>query len=134
MFLMSKKLLTLSLAFLLSNLLAGLALAKTPQEGLTPEQARAKVARAGTGEKAKVTVWTKDGKKTKGYVSQAGEDNFVLRDRKTDTPTTIAYSDVTKLDINRGHSGLRNTLIGVGVGVAAVFATLAIIFVSIGGD
>jgi hypothetical protein len=87
-----------------------------------------KIARAGTGEKAKVTAWTKDGRKTKGYVAQAGDGDFVLRDRKTDAPTTIVYSDVTKVDINRGHSTLRNTLIGVGVGVGAVILTLGILF------
>ena len=119
-----KKMITLLLALLLTNLLYVSAAAQS----MTPDQAKAKVGRAGTGEKAKVTVWTKDGKKAKGYVSQAGDNDFVLRDSKTDAPATIAYSDVTKLDINRGHSTLRNTLIGVGAGVGGV---LLVIFITI---
>ena len=117
-----KKMITLLLALLLTNLLYVSAAA----QNMTPEQAKAKVGRAGTGEKAKVTVWTKDGKKTKGYVSQAGDNDFVLRDRNTDAPTTIAYGDVTKLDINRGHSVLRNTLLGVGIGVGAVLIVIGV--------
>ena len=123
-----KKTITLLLALLLTNLLYVNAAARAPKQDLTPEQTKAKIARVGTGERAKVTVWTKDGKKTKGYVSQTNENDFVLRDRKTDAPATIAYSDVTKIDLNSGHSTLRNTLIGVGVGVGAV---LVVIFVTI---
>ena len=123
-----KKTITLMLALLVTNLLYVSAAARAPKQDVTPEQTKAKIARAGTGERAKVTVWTKDGKKTKGYVSQTNENDFVLRDRKTDAPTTIAYSDVTKIDLNRGHSTLRNTLIGVGVGVGGL---LLVIFITI---
>ena len=121
-----KKTITLLLALLLTNLLYVSAAAAAPKQDLTPEQTKAKIARAGTGEKAQVTVWTKDGKKTKGYVSQTNENDFVLRDRKTDAPATIAYGDVTKIDINRGHSVLRNTLLGVGIGVGAVLLVIGI--------
>ncbi len=41
----------------------------------------------------------KDGSKTKGYVYRAGEDDFIIRDRKTDAPTTIRYADVAKVKI-----------------------------------
>jgi hypothetical protein len=123
---MMKNTLTLLLALLLTNLLYVSAAVRAPKQDMTPEQAKGKIARAGTGEKAKVTVWTKDGKKTKGYIAQAGESDFVLRDRNTDAPTTIAYSDVTKVDLNRGHSTLRNTLIGVGIGVGALLLVIGI--------
>ena len=52
---------------------------------------KAKVAKLGTGEKAKATVILKDEKKIKGYIGQAGSDDFVLRDRKTDTPTKPVF-------------------------------------------
>ncbi len=121
-----KKTITLMLALLVTNLLYVSAAARAPKQDVTPEQTKAKVARAGTGEKARVTVWTKDGKKMKGYVSQTNENDFILRDGKTDAPTTIAYNDVTKVDVNRGHSTLRNTLLGVGIGVGAVFLVIGI--------
>jgi hypothetical protein len=95
-------------------------------EGTMVEKVRIKVAKLGVGEKAKATVILRDGKKAKGYIAQAGNDDFVLRDRKTDSPTTIRYSDVAKVDSNRGHSTARNIAIGVGIGVGAFLAIIAI--------
>ena len=92
------------------------------------DKVKAKVAKLGVGEKAKATVMLKDGTKQKGYIGQAGSDDFILRDRKTDAPTTISYSDVSKVDSNRGHSTARNLAIGIGIGAGAL---LAIIFISI---
>jgi hypothetical protein len=90
------------------------------------EKVRIKIAKLGVGEKAKATVILRDGTKTKGYIAQAGSDDFVLRDRKTNAPTTIRYTEVSKVESNRGHSTARNIAIGVGVGVGAVLAIIAI--------
>jgi len=107
------------------------ALAATPKQAIPAADVRAKVDRAGLGEKAKVTVWRRDGSKIKGYVAERRDAEFVLRDRKTDAPTIVPYNDVTKLDINRGHSTARNAAIGAGVGAGAVLLTLAIIIASL---
>ncbi len=102
---------------------------KTGQKRLTTEEAKIKVARTGTGSKAKATVWTADGTKVKGYIAQAGENDFVIRDRKTDAPTTVRYADVVKYDRNQGHSTAKWVTIGVVAGVGAfvliVLATIA---------
>jgi hypothetical protein len=95
-------------------------------EEATLAKVKAKVAKLGVGEKAKATVILKDGTKKKGYIGQAGNDDFVLRDRKTDSPTTIRYSDVAKIESNKGHSTARNLAIGIGIGVGAFLAILAI--------
>ena len=95
------------------------------------EKIKAKVAKLGVGEKAKATVILKDGTKKKGYIGQAGGDDFVLRDRKTDSPTTIRYSDVTKVESNKGHSTARNLAIGIGIGAGAFLAIIAIVFASL---
>src|ERR1700752_3903632 len=89
----------------------------TSQKRITTEEARSKVAKTGTGSKAKATVWTADGKKVKGYIATAGDDDFVIRDRKTDTPTTVRYADVVKYDRNQGHSTAKWVTIGVVAGV-----------------
>src|SRR2546429_3990426 len=60
----------------------------------TAEQIKAKVAKLGVGEKAKATIRHKDGTKTKGYIARSGDDDFVIRDRKTGAATTIRYADV----------------------------------------
>jgi len=93
-----------------------------------PTVARIKidVNRLGIGEKAKAKITLRTGAKLKGYVAQTGEDSFVLRDRKTDAPTTISYSDVIKVERSKGHSTARNIAIGVGIGVGAFLAIIAI--------
>jgi hypothetical protein len=95
---------------------------------MTVEQFKIKIAKLGVGEKAKATVFLRDGTKVKGYIAQAGEDEFVIRDRKTDAPTTVRYTDVAKVESNRGHSTARNIAIGIGIGVGAF---LALIFITI---
>lgn len=112
-------------------LLASVSLPVVAQQGdvqaTTVEKVKIKIAKLGVGAKAKATVILKDGTKTKGYIAQAGNDDFVLRDRKTDAPTTIRYTDVAKVESNRGHSTARNIAIGVTVGVGAVLAVLGIL-------
>ena len=92
----------------------------------TAEAVMSKIARLGLGSKAKATIRLKNGTKVKGYVAQAGEADFVMRDRKTDAPTTIRYADVLKVEDNKGHSTARNIAIGVAVGVGAVLAIIGI--------
>jgi hypothetical protein len=96
------------------------------QQATTLEAVKIKIAKLGLGAKAKATIRLKDGSKTKGYIAQAGEDSFVIRDRKSDAPTTIRYSDVAKVEENRGHSTARNIAIGVGIGVGALLLAIAI--------
>jgi hypothetical protein len=110
--------------------ITGMSIPAAAQQGnsdrTTLEKVKAKVAKIGIGEKAKATVILKDGTKNKGYIGQAGTEDFVLRDRKTDAPTTIRYSDVSKVESNRGHSTARNLGLGIGIGAGAFLAILLI--------
>jgi hypothetical protein len=109
-------------------LLSTIALPVVAKQGDTQatsvEKIKAKVAKLGVGSKAKATVYLKQGTKIKGYIAQAGEDEFVLRDRKTDAPTTIHYTDVAKVESNRGHSTARNLAIGIGIGAGGLLLTI----------
>jgi len=98
--------------------------AQRPQ--MTADQAKVEVAKLGLGEKARATITLKNGTKIKGYVSRADETDFVIRDRKTDTPTTVNYADVVKVQKNRGHSTARNLAIGIGIGAGALLAIILI--------
>ena len=104
------------------------ALASSPTTQLTTEEAKIQVAKLGIGAKAKATITLNNGTKLRGYIARADNDEFVLRDKKTDAPTTIRYADVTRVQANKGHSMARNVAIGVGIGVGAVVLALAIIF------
>lgn len=96
------------------------------QRPVSVDVTKSKVARLGVGAKAKATIKLKDGRKIKGYIAQAGENDFVVRDRKNDAPTTVQYADVLKVEENRGHSTARNIGIGVAIGVGAFLAIIAI--------
>ena len=92
----------------------------------TVEDVKIKVGKLGLGEKARATVTLKNGTKTKGYVARTGEDDFVMRDRKTDDATTIRYADVANMDGHKGHSTAKVVGISAGVG-AGVFITLILV-------
>ena len=133
---MLKRFLSLVLIGLLTHALSGISVAKPshakPQgerDTQLMEKVRSKIARLGVGERARATVWLKDGSKFKGYISQARETDAVIRDRKTDAPTTVIYQDIARVDDNRGHGMLKAVAIGVAVGVG-VIVTIAIIAAS----
>lgn len=127
---MLKRYLSLALVVLLSNVVLSvpvMARTRPNTQGQTVEQIKAKIAKIGVGSKARATVHLKDGTKVKGYIAEAKDSEFVIRDRKTNDPRTIAYQDVVKVDKNGGHSRARNIAIGVGIGVGAVLTILAIL-------
>lgn len=125
---MFRKILSLLIIVLLMQSLSAATVfaAQTRDDEEAVEKVRIKVAKQGLGDKARVTVRMKDGTKVKGFIAQAGADDFTVRHRKTGEPTLIRYRDVAKVESNRGHSTLRNVLIGVGVGVGAFLALIAI--------
>ena len=93
------------------------------------EKARKNVAKLGVGSKAKATITLNDGSKVKGYVYSAADEDFVVRDSKTDSSTTVRYTDVKNVDDNRGHRNAKLAVILVGIGaaitIAAVFGAIA---------
>jgi hypothetical protein len=118
----------------LSWLISGLLLvgliaqpARAGQQATTIETIKSQIAKIGVGEKAKATITKKDGTRTKGYIARAGDDEVVIRDRQTDAATTIRYSDVAKVERNRGHSTAKHVALGVGIGVGAVITTILLI-------
>jgi hypothetical protein len=130
---MKRKYLVVALVALLLQTFAGLpaALAAKTQaetDAQLSERVKVKVARLGVGERARVTVKFKDGTKLKGYIAQAKDSEFIVRDRKTDASSVVLYRDVARIESNRGHSTARNIALGTGIGAGVV---LTILFVSI---
>ncbi|HLL14290.1 MAG TPA: hypothetical protein VK388_04360 [Pyrinomonadaceae bacterium] len=129
---MKRKYLVVALVVLLLQSLGGLpAVAASKKQAGNDAQllegVKVKVARLGVGEKARVTVRFKDGTKLKGYISQAKDSEFIVRDRKTDAPSVVRYQDVARVDSNRGHSTARNVAIGTTIGAGAVLTILAVL-------
>ena len=92
------------------------------------EKIKMKVAKLGTGEKAKAKVKLRSGEKVKGYVSSAGENDFTITDKKSGKATTIAYADVDEVKKPGLSQGTKIALIVV-VAVVATAAILAIVVV-----
>jgi hypothetical protein len=118
------------IAYLLSLLLILAPIAHVAAQTQTNfEHAKKNVAKLGVGSKAKATVTLNNGTKVKGYVYSAADEDFVIRDSKTDSPTTIRYADVKNVDDNRGHRNAKLAVIFVGIGaavaLAAVFGAIA---------
>ena len=83
------------------------------------------VARRGVGEKAHVKVKLRDKTEVKGYISQAGEDDFVVADSKTNAKTTIAYRDVSKVEGKGLSLGVK-----IGIGVAILVVVVVVVAVA----
>lgn len=99
---------------------------QTGNDAQALEKVRLKVAKLGLGDKARATVRMKNGTKIKGFISQAGANDFTVRDRKTGEQSLILYTDVIKVEDNRGNNILRNVLIGAG----AAGVVLLVLFVA----
>jgi len=82
------------------------------------------IVRLGTGEAARVEVKLRDKKKLNGYISEAGENAFVVMDAKYG-PTTVAYPQVKQV---RGHnlSTVAEVAIGLGIAVAVLVFLLVL--------
>ena len=118
------------LSFLMTLVLILLPIAHVVAQTQTNiEKAKKNVARLGVGSKAKATITRNDGTKVKGYVYSDGDEDFVIRDRNTDAPTTVRYADVKNVDDNRGHRNAKLAVLFVGIGaaitLAAVFGAIA---------
>jgi primosomal replication protein N len=133
---MKRKYLVVALVALLLQSFAGLPVAMAAKqqgenEAQLVEQVKVKVARLGVGEKARVTVRFKDGTRLKGYIAQAKDSEFIVRERKTDAPSVVLYRDVARVDSNRGHSTARNIALGTAIGVGSVLTVLGILIASL---
>ena len=73
---------------------------------------------------ANLSAAANDGSKVKGYVYSAGDDDFVIRDRKTDAPTTVRYADVKNVDDERGHRNAKLAVLFVGIGAAVALVSV----------
>ena len=90
------------------------ATSKEEKDTRLAEKVKAGVSKLGTGPAARVQVKLKDKTKLKGYVSEAGEDSFVIVDEKTGATATIPYPQVQQV---KGNNHSRAVEIAIGVGV-----------------
>lgn len=123
---MLKTFLSLLIVGLLVNL-AGVvpvyADSKAEKEARFVEKVKEGVRRLGTGEEARVEVRLRGKTKLKGYISEAGENNFVVVDA-SGVNHTVAYPQVQKVKGNNLSTGAR---IAIGVAIVAVILTIVVL-------
>jgi hypothetical protein len=96
---MLKKCLSLTLMMLVCHLGVALVFATLQAEKAAQQAAKVKgeIARRGVGHDARVRIKLHDGSKLKGYIYQAGESDFIIKDEESGGTTTVAYVDVKEV-------------------------------------
>jgi hypothetical protein len=123
---MIKKSLVLSLIVLVLNFAGGTAAFAQTQDNKKVQKIKTKVAKYGTGEKAKVKVELLNQTKIKGYISAIDDDSFTVTDKKTGAATKIDYANTKKVMSGGGLSTAAK--IGIAVGIAVPVTILLTLF------
>jgi hypothetical protein len=125
-----KKVLSLALVGFLFSV-AGLRLtyAGSKEEKATrfAEKVKEGISKLGTGEEARIEVKLRDKTKLKGYVSEAGEDSFVIVDEKKGAASTVTYAQVKQV---KGNNLSTAAEIALGVGIILVPIAIVVLLVS----
>jgi hypothetical protein len=129
---MLKKICSVALAALLLQVAAAPALARSAaeKESKRVETVRAKLAKLGTGEDARIRVELRDKMRLEGYISEAGPESFVVVN-KAGVATTVAYPQVAKAKGNNLSTGAK---IGIGVGIGAGVTLLILWLIATSDD
>ena len=93
---------------------------KAEKEARRAEKVRAQVVKLGTGKDALVRVELRDKTKLEGYVSEVGDESFVITN-KAGVATAVTYPQVKKA---HGHNLSTSAKIAIGVGIGIAIAVL----------
>lgn len=113
-----------ALMFTLALSPPALAETKAEKEAAFTAKVKADIAKIGVGQDARIAVKLRDKTKLSGYVSQAGEESFVVTDLKTGVSTEVPYPNVTQA---RGKNLSTGAIIAISVGVA-VGVTILVLY------
>lgn len=128
---MLKKIMSLVLAILLFSVgsvnLAYAANSKEEKAVALAAKVKEGIGKLGIGEDARIEVKLRDKTKLKGYISEAGEDSFVVVDAKTGESVRVAYPAVKQVKGNNLNLGVK-IAIGIAIAVVAILVFLSIGF------
>ena len=125
---MTRRLLTLSLAFAIVLTLCGPAVQGKKDQ--TPDRVKAEVESRINKKEQHVKVKLRSGSEVKGRITQSSETGFTVVEDKSGSTTQIAYADVSNVE-GKGMSKTKKTLIGVGIGFVIFAAAFAYSFTHI---
>lgn len=129
---MFKRILSLSLVALLL-VVTGVrpvhAKSVSEKEARLAGKVKAGVEKLGTGASARVEVKLKDKTTLKGYVSEAGAEDFSVVDARTGAAVRITYPQVQKV---KGHNLSTGAKIAIGLGAVVAVLVILLIFENYG--
>ena len=102
----------------------GAAQSRPQDEPLAAEKVRAKVAKLGTGKRARAEVTLKDDRRLKGYIGEISENSFTLVDPKRGSVTNVAYDQVRHFKSN--NRGGRDLAVVLGGTAGIIIFVLAL--------
>lgn len=111
-------------ALLLQTIFVHQTFAETKEEKFAGK-VKTEIAKLGTGTDAKVKIKLKDGKKIKGYIVEANENQFVVMDSKTGQAVPVAYPQVGQAKGNNLSTGVK-ILLYAGIAVAIILVVTII--------
>ncbi|HVS83398.1 MAG TPA: hypothetical protein VHE60_16840 [Pyrinomonadaceae bacterium] len=127
---MTRKLLASVVAALVLNLVCVTSASAKPavdKEAQFAAKVKAAIFKLGTGPAARVELKLRDGTKLKGYVTEAGDDRFVVIDEKSGASRDVPYPQVKQAKGNNLSTGAK-----IAITVAIVVGLLFLLTVVIG--
>ena len=121
---MTRRLLTLSLAFAIVLTPLGPAAHAKNKPDQTPDKVKTEVETRLRKKEEHVKVKLRSGSEVKGRITQSSENGFTVIEDKSGNSTQIAYADVSNVE-GRGMSKTKKTLIGVGIATGVFIALVA---------
>jgi len=91
------------------------------------------IRKLGVGKDAQIEIKLRDKTKLKGYISEAGEDSFVVTNEKTDESTTVAYPAVKNAKGRNLNTGVKIALDAALIIAAVVVATIVLVTIGEAG-
>ena len=121
---MTRRLLTLSLAFAIVLTSLGPAVHGKKKLDQTPDKVKTEVESRLKKNEEHVKVKLRSGSEVRGRITRTSDNGFTMIDDKSGSSTEIAYADVRNVE-GRGMSKTKKTLIGVGIATGVFIGLLA---------
>jgi hypothetical protein len=87
------------------------------------QKVKTELAKLGTGPNARVELKLRDKTKLKGYISEVGDQSFVVVDDKTGSAETVTYPQVKQVKGNNLATGWKICIgVGIFIGVLLLIA------------
>lgn len=89
------------------------------KEASLQQKVKTGIVKLGVGQSSRVSLTLKDKTKVAGYISEIGDDSFVVANPESGGRTTVAYPEVVQV---KGNNLTTRTKVIIGVAIAAGIA------------